>query len=168
MFAAQLMVTTFREAIFNREQWDNKDDEERRRWLAMLALSRTGVDGPADILVNALTGLRYERDLANLGVGPGLSYYISQIQNVLMAMGAGRNSDKNNTAERTGAKSLYRLTVSPALSMGLTALNAGGPVGWAARYLALTAVTSNSAADAFADATVGEADSKQAKKKQDN
>ncbi|PBB81212.1 hypothetical protein CK218_12650 [Mesorhizobium sp. WSM3879] len=99
----------------------------------MLAGSGTGWDGPADILVKALTGLRYERDLANIGVGAGPSYYISQLQNVLIAMGAGCNSDKNNTAERTGAKSLYRLTIAPALSLGLTALNASGPPGWAAR-----------------------------------
>lgn len=162
MFAGQLIVTTAREALFNAEQWEEKDEDERREWLWKLALSRTGIAGPSDIIFNALTGLRYERDLANLAIGPGLSYYFSQVQNVLLGIPGlnDRNSPRTNTTERTAAKSLYRLTIAPAASIGLSALNAYGPISWTGRYLGLTALTSNSAADKFADVLIGPPDKK--------
>jgi hypothetical protein len=171
IFLGQLLATMAREAIFNQEQWEKKDDEERRRWLAQVALSRTGVFGPGDVLVNAMTGLRYERDLTSLGVGAGAAYGLSQVQNILNGLprtelweggpGVGlRNSPNTNSAERTAAKALYRLIVAPAFAMGLSALRADGALSWPLRYAGLTYLTSNSAAASFADTVAGEKEKK--------
>lgn len=154
MSVAQLLVTAAREAVFNQEQWESKDDEERKKWLMQLAFSRVSALGPADILLNALTGLKYERDLSSLAVGPGNGYLFSNAQNIIL--GLMNKSPNSNADERAAAKAVYRLTAAPAASVMLSAINVGGPVGWAARYGAMTYLTSNSAASSFADETVGE------------
>lgn len=171
MAAAQFLVTTAREFLFNHEQWEDKDEDEREKWLRMLAISRTGILGPGDVFFNALTGLRYERDLSNIAIGTGASMELSHVQNIIKGLpkyelweggpGVGaRNSPNTNTAERTAMKSVYRMALAPAMSVGLSALNAAGPVGWSARYAAMLALTSNSAANEFADVTVGEKEKK--------
>ncbi len=165
MILGQMAVSALREAIFNSEQWDEKgDDDERLQWIFGLALSRSGLFGGGDVLLNAMTGLRYERDLSNIATGAGISYAMSNIQNIIKGLpkaevgpysvGA-RNSENTNTAEHTALKSLYRLIGVPLSSWMLSAVNAGGPLGWGARYAALTYATSNSASAGFADTLVG-------------
>lgn len=168
MFLAQALVSIVREALFSPEQWEEKKkDDELAGWIGGLAFSRTGAFGPADLVFQAITGLRYERDLSSLLVGPGIGMVTSHIQNIVNGMpqaqlydgglGVGlRNNPNTNTAEHTALKSVYKLAVAPALSAGLAALPAPGPVGWGARYTALTLGTSNAAATSFADAVAGE------------
>lgn len=167
LFVGQLLVGTMRAAIFNGAQWDEHEkDDDLFEWLSGLAFSRTGIMGPNDILFNALTGLRYERDLTTLAAGPGASYLLSQVQNILRGLpktefgynnsGVGlRNSGNTNTAEHTALKAAYRLSAAPAAAWGLAALGQVGPVGNVARYLALTYLTSTGAATTAADALVG-------------
>jgi len=157
-FVGQMVATMAREALFSTEQWEEKfEEDELYQWLVSRAFSRTGVGGPFDVLLNAVTGLKYERDLTSLMTGAGPSYMLGQFQNILRGMGVtGRNSPNTNTAEREMWKSVYRLTVSPAAVATLSALDAAGPFGATGRYFALTGLTSNSAADAFATALVGE------------
>ena len=157
MWAGQMAVSAAREAIFNQDQWEEREEaDELFAWLGTRAASRTGVGGPMDVLINAVFGLRYERDLANLLVGPGISSRLSQIQRMMAAGGVGgRNSPNTNTAEWGGAKAGYQFAVVPAMSLFLSALPVGGPVTAAARYAALLGGTSNSAAEAFADTVAG-------------
>lgn len=151
---ANFITTAIREAIFNSEQWDEKDDE-RFGWLFALAVSRSGVYGPADILINSYKGLKYERDLTSLAAGVSPSIILSDIQNMVKVFGD-KNSPNTNTSERTAAKSLYNLTMAPALNLTLSSLNPVGPVGWASRYAAMVYGSSASAASSFADIVAGE------------
>jgi hypothetical protein len=168
MFAAQLAVTVAREAIFNSDVWDEKDrDGELESWLTQLAWSRTGVFGPADTIQNALTGLRYERDLASLGIGAGLASIMSDFQNIINGLptvenpfggylAGARNSPKTNTAEHQKMAALYRLVLAPALNLAMSAVGNSGPIGWTASHAAMTAGSSPQFANTFADWTAGE------------
>ncbi|GAB5430381.1 MAG: hypothetical protein Devi2KO_38400 [Devosia indica] len=150
----QKLVTTMAcEAIRNGEQWENKrEDGELEDWISSLALSRTGIFGPADIALNAMMCLQYERDLANLFVRPGVSYVLSNGANIMCGLGlTGRNSPNTDTAEREALKSLYRLTLSPMSAAFITMLDAAGPIGTAGKYARLTYFSSNSATSGFAD-----------------
>lgn len=151
---ANFITTAIREAIFNSEQWEEKDDE-RFGWLFALAVSRSGIYGPADILINSYKGLKYERDLTSLAAGVSPSIILSDVQNMVKLFGD-KNSANTNTSERTAAKSLYNLTMAPALNLTLSSMNPVGPVGWAARYAAMVYGSSASAASGFADIVAGE------------
>lgn len=163
LFVGQLLISLVRESLFNGEQWDkHRKDGDLYEWLTALSGSRTGIAGPADILLNAVTGLKYERDLANLMVGPGFSSIFSDVQNVMGLITT--NSPKTNTAERNAAKAIYRLLVAPIVSTALVASGDSGPVGAALKYGLMTAATSNGAASKFADMVAGP----QTKKKNQN
>lgn len=157
LFAGQFAVSTLREAIYNRETWDEKEDEDAwGEWMGRLALSRTGVFGPGDVLYNALTGLRYERDLTSLVAGSGGTYVLGNVQNIVNGspMGA-RNSPNTNTAERTAAKSAYRLTAVPAVNSLLASAPVPGPVANVGRFFGMQVLSSNTAASYFADTVAG-------------
>lgn len=151
---ANFITTVIREALFNSEQWEEKDDD-RFGWLFSLAVSRSGIYGPADILINSFKGLKYERDLTSLAAGVGPSIILSDIQNMMKLFGE-KNSPNTNTSERTAAKSLYNLTMAPALNLTLSSMNPLGPIGWATRYGAMVYGSSASAASGFADMVAGE------------
>ncbi|UUJ74515.1 peptidoglycan transglycosylase [Microcystis phage Mae-Yong1326-1] len=159
LFMAQLLTSALREAIFNGDRWDEKEAKgELGSWLAGLAFARMGVTGPFDPIVQAFTGLRYERDLTALAAGPHLGYFLGAAQ----AIGAGivgRNSENTNTAEWNMTKGAWQLLGVPAVAYGLTALP-GGPFTGLPIGLALQKLTSNETADDVADAVVGEKDSR--------
>jgi hypothetical protein len=164
IWAGQLLTTAAREFLFNHEQWDeHEDDDDLFAWLAGLAGSRSGILGPADVLMNSLTGLKYERDLSNMVVGPGLQSILGDGANIVRLFSA-ENSPNTNTAEREAAKAVYRLTIAPALGTILSAVNVLGPVTEAGRYGALVSLTSNGAAAKFADMVAGEKVDKDAPK----
>jgi len=154
LWMGQFMIALARESLFNGEQWEkHRKDGDLFDWLAALSLSRTGIAGPADVLVNAFTGLKYERDLSNLFTGPGFSSILSDVQNIASLWTS--NSPKTNTAERNAAKGFYRMIVAPMLSGVLSTLNVAGPVGAGLRYGGMMYLTSNAAAASFADIVAG-------------
>jgi hypothetical protein len=155
LFAAQALTTVLREAMFNNEQFEkHREDGDLGAWLLGLAWSRTGVFGPADVVFNAMTGIKYERDLSNMMIGPGLQSIFSDLQNVWRVF-TEKNSPNTNTAEREAAKSIYRLLVSPTVSLVLSSMQAAGPVTAGARFTGLVYLTSNEAASNFADMVAG-------------
>ncbi|MEM0949529.1 MAG: LPD1 domain-containing protein [Pseudomonadota bacterium] len=170
LLAGQMMVSALREAIYNRDMWDEKgEDDERGAWIFQLALSRTGIWGPADAVQNALTGLRYERDLGSLFIGAYPAFVASSIQNMINGLPQGelypggpgvglRNSPNTNAAEHTAARSIYRLFVAPLANVAFTAAPSGGPLGDAARFVGMQYFSSSSMAHNFADSLVGERD----------
>ena len=158
--------TMGRAYLLDSEQWEKHDEaDDKYDWLMGLAVSRSGVFGPSDVLLQSLTGLRYERDLTSLTAGPYLGYMLSGLQNMAQGMprteicpyaiGA-RNSDKSNTAEHTAAKSFYRLAVAPTLAGVLTMLPMPGGASQLLRGGVMIGATSGSAASSFADAVAGE------------
>ena len=168
LYAGQLLVGTLRAAIYNADQWEEKEEkDELASWLGWTAFSRTGFLGPADVLANAMTGLRYERDLTSLLVGAVPSWIASNFQNIIKGMpqaelyeggpGVGvRNSENTNTAEWTGSKSAYNLFATPSINAFLSAMPTPGPVGWGLKFGAMQLLSSSTAAAAFADMLVGE------------
>ena len=163
MFLAHLLTTMMREAIFNGDKWDEKErDGELWTWLWNLALSRIGLYGPLDPLVQAVTGLKYERDLTSLAVGPHAGFFAGAAQALLSPM-IGRNSPNTNTSEWNAAKAGYQLLGVPAAAALLTAIP-GGPFTGPALGFALQYLTSNQTADNVADLVVGEKDSRKANK----
>ena len=156
IWAAQLLTATIRESMFNSEQWEkHRADGDLFDWLSKLAMSRTGVAGPADVVVNALTGLKYERDLANIMAGPGLQNIFNDIgQMTALIPGVGRNSPNTNTGERNAAKAFYRLLVAPLSSAAITAMPDSFLLA-VPKYAGLVTLSSNSAASAFADMVAG-------------
>lgn len=170
LVTAQFLQSTLREAIFSPERWEEKKEEgEWFSWMAMLAISRSGMFGPADPILNALTGLRYERDLTSLTSGPAGGYIFNNIANVINGvvpnipvMGpaldwfgiGGRNSPNTLTGEHTAAKSFYRLVAQPGVSFGMSMIPIAGPVSQIGVTAGLQTLTSAAAATAFADAVV--------------
>lgn len=155
IFGAQLVVTALREAIFNGDKWDEREKKgELADWLMSLAFSRTGALGPFDPVLQAITGLRYERDLSNIMVGPAPGYFLQATQNILSAA-VGRNSANTNTAEWNAAKAAWQMLGVPMAAAALTAIP-GGPFSGPLLGLGLQYATSNQTADHIASALVGE------------
>lgn len=148
VFIAQLLTTTVREAVYNREQWE-KHKKDRLTWLMSLAWSRTGALGPADVLKSSLDGIRYERDLTTLVTGPALASILGDVKAIATIYL--RNAAGTTTTEANAAKSFYNLVMAPTLAIALTSINTAGPVGELARFSLLTYLTSNAAAKNFAD-----------------
>ena len=108
-------------------------------------------------MLNAVTGLKYQRDLANLAVGPGPGFFLQQFQDILGLYT--HNSENTNTAERNALKGAYGLTVMPALTvmLGLLPPQMGLiPAGLAAFGVAQG--TSPSAREWAADVIIGKSD----------
>ncbi len=170
LIAGQFISSTLREAIFSPERWEEMEEEDEwMAWMTKLAISRSGIFGPADPLINAMTGLRYERDLTSLTAGPALGYILNNIANVtkgtlpnlpwigesLEAAGlGGRNSPNTLAAEHTAAKSFYRLVFSPGFAYGMMMLPIPGPISQVGVAAGQQMLTSPAAATAFADALV--------------
>jgi hypothetical protein len=158
LILAQMLVSVAREAIFNGDKWEEEEKKDNLApWLLRLGFSRSGLLGPADVLVQSYTGLRYQRDLTNLYAGPHLGYFTYQAQRIggLFV----NNSPDSNTSEWNAVKAGYLMLGVPALSLALSALP-GGPVTGPLAGMALQGVTSNKAADSFANAVVGEKDTR--------
>jgi len=125
--------------------------------------------GTPDILLQAVTGLRYERDLTSLTSGAQIGFMLSNLQNLLngapkfsvLGYGIGqRNSPNTNSAEHTAMKSVYQLTLAPVASALLSLTPAPGPITQAARMALMQGLTSNTASATFADTMVGPKGSK--------
>lgn len=150
IFLAQLLTTTIREAIYNREQWDkHKKAKDQLQWLMSLAWSRTGALGPLDVLKSSVDGVRYERDLTTLVSGPALASILGDLKSIVTLYV--RNAKGTQTTEANAAKAFYNLVIAPTIALGLASINTIGPISELGRFAALTYLTSNAAAKNFAD-----------------
>jgi hypothetical protein len=158
-FMGQLLFSILREAVFNSERWEEKEKKgELWDWLVGLAASRASFYGPFDPLVQAQTGLRYERDLTGLYAGPYMGYFLGAMQAMMGAFGE-RNAANTNTAEWNAAKGFYQATLSPMVAV-LASSAPGGPAMGALYGAMMHGFTSNQAADKFANMAVGEKDTR--------
>lgn len=97
----------------------------------MTAVSRSGLTGISDPLINTFGSLRYQRDPAIALAGPIYGTPLQVMSDVGGLMGE-RNSPNTNTQERKAARDAYDLAVKPALIAATTAVApASTPLGMA-------------------------------------
>ena len=161
LYSLNLLSSITREALFNADRQDEWE-KEGKWWVnnAALAASRTFSFGALDPVVNASTGLKYNRDLAYLPLG---AYAGNDAQNATkMVKLFYSNSRKKNTAEHNALQGFYGFAISPAISAGASMLP-GGPFLSAAGGVTSSTATSPQAAKGFASAIVGQKDTPKTK-----
>lgn len=158
LFAGHVLSTILREFLLNQQMWQEKeDDDELLEWLLMRALSRTGLSGAFEPLARAFVSLNYEKDLANIGVGPYASAWLKNAEAILRVAST-RNSPNTNTAERAAAEAAYALIVQPVILTALAHAAPGGSLSALAFGTApLWAVSRTGAREGFADLVAGPA-----------
>jgi hypothetical protein len=150
LVAVHALISDLREELFNRRKNDERTSGEKLE----IALSRSGIFGPADPLYNAIRGLKYQRDLSNIVIGPGPGFFLQSIGDILAITQA--NSERTNTSERNAAMGAYSLLAVPAISASLGLLPAGmGMVPQALFTAGVMYGTSPGAKQRFADIAVG-------------
>jgi hypothetical protein len=150
LVAVHALVSDLREELFNRRKNDERTSGEKLE----IALSRSGIFGPADPLYNAIRGLKYQRDLSNIVIGPGPGFFLQSIGDILAITQA--NSERTNTSERNAAMGAYSLLAVPAISASLGLLPGGmGMVPQALFTAGVMYGTSPGAKQRFADLAVG-------------
>lgn len=107
LMMGQMGVSRAREALYNPEAQAEKDELEK----VMLDISRSGVTGTLDPLLNALSSLKYERDLSNLAVGANLGFFMQKVGNIAGAWPqawGGKNNPNTNNAEWSAVRGAYQ------------------------------------------------------------
>jgi hypothetical protein len=149
------VVSTAREWLLNPQRWKELEAKDKLvSTMFWLAMTRTFSRGALDPFIQAYTGLKYQRDLSNMLIGPGPGNFLQATQGV--AQLSVSNSRKTNTAEYNALKGAYTLA-SPLMAFGLARIP-GGPLVGAASGVAIGYVSSPAARDGFASLVVGKKD----------
>lgn len=153
MLGMGIVNSTMREYLLNRTRWKELEkDGELVTTMLKLGANRTFALGILDPFISGYAGLRYQRDLSNMMIGPAPGYIFQNIQTMLQA--PQRNSDKTNTTEYNAARAAYNISIAPAASMGLS-LIPGGPLLGPAAGFGQAYLTSPQAGNEFAKAITG-------------
>jgi hypothetical protein len=154
LYVGHTLISVLRELVFNPARLAEKDKEDELiSYLLKLGFSRAGFAGAFDPLLNAMEGLKYEKDVANTLIGAVPSYFAQALQKMLMPFA--RNSEKTNTAEYNAITGFYDLALVPLMARGMTSLPAG-PISVPLVALAYGYATSPAAKKAVAEFFVGE------------
>lgn len=100
-----------------------KDQEERReketvlgvKGKTMESLQRSGVFGQYEPIINLVTGMRYNRDMANVLLGASGGGLASFAQSAINYADSEKNSPNTNSAERKLATDFWATTVEPSV-----------------------------------------------------
>lgn len=154
IYAGSLASTALREAIFNQTKWQEESEKGTLgEWLGDLALQRTGVNGPLDPVIQAITGLKYERSLSSLTAGAQAGYFLQAAGDMLKPF-AGLDAPNSNTSDYNAIKGAWNVFGVPAVST-LLSIAPGGPLANAGYGAAMQGLTSRSVADRVATHFVG-------------
>ena len=139
-----------REYLTNQQRFQKAFDEGD--WLPKLALlgGTRAVGTPFDPILQAFTGMKYNRDPALALLGPTLGSMGQNIKDILAEF---TRDGKSNTSEHNAIRGAYRL-ISPWAVAGLAALP-GGPAVSALYGVASAAITAPGAGEAAGDLVVG-------------
>jgi hypothetical protein len=153
IFGASLASTMVREAIFNPGKWQEMDEQgQLMDWLTGLAIQRTGLNGPLDPVIQAVTALRYEKSMTSLTAGAQVGFFLQAAQDMLAPFTQG--SPYSNAADFNAARGVYNMFAVPAETIGLTALP-GGPLTGKLFGAAMMLATGRGASESFAKTLVG-------------
>ena len=163
LFTAHFLVSTAREFLLNQERWDREWDESDEdelkfftNYLLPLALSRAGATGAFDPIIQAITGLKYQRDLSNAFLGTG-GYVAQNVQDIFAYWI--NNSPNTLYSEYRALRGAWNLTVAPAVSLAIANLPLTPATAFAATGIGQYATSStvrNKAINAFLEAVYGE------------
>lgn len=100
-----------------------QDQEERRKKQTVVgldgktleALQRSGVFGQYEPIINLVTGMRYNRDMANVLLGASGGGLVATTQSGINYLDPEKNSDNTNSAERKLATDVWATVVEPTL-----------------------------------------------------
>ena len=114
LYIAHSLVSAFREFLMNRERWEEKKKEDKLgSHIAGLTVSRAGTFGAWDPMVNAYTGLRYQRDLSNFMIGAIGSWYSKPTEDIIKLFSGQTNSPNTTATEERAIRAVYQLVVVP-------------------------------------------------------
>lgn len=166
LIALQYAVSIMREMLFNPERFDDDDDLVDQLFneeMALLGLSRAGVFGVFDIPMNAYTGLKYQRDLANVMIGAVPGFFAQGAQRMAQPL---TSESGTNTPEYNAVRGFWQVVATPALIYALTQAP-GGPLLSPAYGGAMMALTSPRLSHDVAEAVVGPKGTKVERKQKD-
>lgn len=127
IYSGVLLTSALREAIFNRDGWDEAEEEDRlAEWLMEGALYRTGYMGAFDIPWQQIRRRKWDKDMAALYAGPHRAFFLDKAD-VLLDVPFGRNSPNTDTTERRAAESTLDALLSTGVNFGLSYVP-GGPI----------------------------------------
>jgi hypothetical protein len=98
----------------NRERWEEKKEEGKLgSFIAGMTVSRAGTFGAFDPLINAYTGLRYQRDLSNFMIGAIGSWYTKPTEDIVKLFSGETNSENTTATEERALRAAYQLIIVP-------------------------------------------------------
>jgi Large polyvalent protein-associated domain 1 len=159
IYAGAYLSSALREALLNHEEFEKHEQAgDLHDWLSDLAFQRTGFNGPMDPVAQAITGLKYNRDLSGLMSGAQAGWFLQAAGNLLAPL-SGAGSPDTNTSRYAAVTGAWNMFGVPAAGAALSALP-GGPLTRAGYSAAMQYLTSGSGADAVATALAGAKGSK--------
>jgi hypothetical protein len=121
LYLAHALVSGFREFLMNRERWDEKVEEGNiGSHIAGMTVSRAGTFGAFDPLVNAYTGLRYQRDLSNFMIGAIGSWYTKPTEDIIKLFSGRTNSENTTATEERAIRAAYQLIIVPMMVFAIS------------------------------------------------
>jgi hypothetical protein len=162
MFFAQYLASIPREFVFNNDEFQIKEEEGKLSdWLTGRAVSRTGIGGTLDPVINVLGSIRYGADLDNLVMGAFLGTTLREGRDLIFPNLV--QDGQTNTAEWRRSRAAFQMFGIPAVTLALTKLSGAlGETGAAMKAvqaglsLALQYGTSLDAANKFANIWSGQ------------
>ena len=159
-YLATSLVYLLRTLIFNGDKWDDADDEEKFKMIALGGLAYTTPAGiVGDVLLNAASSIKYNRDITQSLTPPSASVPLGWLQSTINYFF--KNTKGTNTQERAMVKSLYDIAVTMPLTIATGLLPQ--PIGYVGA-VGLNVAGSRQAKEAAATSIAGE---EKKKKKRD-
>ena len=151
LVGAQGMFRYLRDEIFS------EDINERKTKGAFIegAFSQAGMFGVADPYLQSLSGVRYQKSITSMVLGPAMGGVATAGDAMLSAML--NNSDNTNTSERNMAKATYDWLLEPVMQGVLTVAPGGPLTSKLASFTTIYAIPKGR--EPFADAVAGERNS---------
>ena len=121
LYMAHALVSAAREFAMNRERWEEKKEEDKLgSHIAGLTVSRAGTFGAWDPMVNAYTGLRYQRDLSNFMIGAIGSWYTKPTEDIIKLFSGDTNSPNTTSTEERALRAAYQLFIVPMMVFAMS------------------------------------------------
>jgi len=159
----QYAIGDARDELFANPEWLDK----QTRWdRTKTAISRSGLLGVLDPLINMATGVRYNRSTAETVAGPLIGRVTNAVDDFIK-LGV-RNSENTDTAEKNVSEAIYDLVVEPSANLALTLVpgkGLSGVVGAGATQLIGTHAAKDKLTDPMSGFMMDLLDGKPAKKK---